>query len=231
VQYSVNENYMKNVKKILFIGDSNTLPRIENKNFIRLEDTYVYKVKRFFKKKNFDIEQVTWGGLQTSQLINFAVNYFAAWKPDYVVVHTGINDVKTQLLNVSTSNKIIRILEILNIKKIFFKNNILYNNKLLKYHSISKSSVGSFLEIIKKLKSSFLNSKILWIGIHCDRRIDFERFGTYKFINNFNEIIKKEFSENFIKIDSKKKNLANDGFHLTKRGHLILFKELCERIN
>ena len=150
---------MKNIKKILFIADSNALPRIENKNFIRLEDTYVYKLKRFFRKKNFEIEQVTWGGLQTSQLINFAVNYFVAWKPDYVVVHTGINDVKTQLLSASKSNKIIRILEILSIKKNFYKNNILYNNKLLKYHSLSKSSIGSFLETIKKLKSSFLNSK------------------------------------------------------------------------
>jgi lysophospholipase L1-like esterase len=222
---------MKNIKKILFIADSNALPRIENKNFIRLEDTYVYKLKRFFRKKNFEIEQVTWGGLQTSQLINFAVNYFVAWKPDYVVVHTGINDVKTQLLSASKSNKIIRILEILSIKKNFYKNNILYNNKLLKYHSLSKSSIGSFLETIKKLKSSFLNSKILWIGIHCDRRIDLQRFGTYKFINNYNELIKKEFLENFIKIDPKKKNLANDGFHLSKRGHLTLFKELCERIN
>jgi lysophospholipase L1-like esterase len=221
---------MKNARKILFIGDSNSLPRIENKNFIRLEDTYVYKVKSFLRKKNFDIEQVIWGGLKTSQLINFAVNYFAAWKPDYLVVHTGINDVKTQLLNASKSNKIMKILETLNIKKTFFKNKILYNNKLLKYHSISKSSVASFLEIIKKLKSSFLNSKILWIEIHCDRRIDFERFGTYKFVNNYNEIIKKEFSENFIKIDFKKKNLANDGFHLNKKGHSILFKKLVKKI-
>jgi lysophospholipase L1-like esterase len=218
-------------KKILIIGDSNSLPRYDDNNFLRLEDIYVYKIKNFFRYKNFDIEQVSWGGITTSQLINFAINYFEKWKPDFVVVHSGINDIKTQLLNSNKVKKIFRIFEFFNINKHLFKNNILYNNKLLKHHSISKTSLNSFLEIIKKLKNRFSNSKIFWIEIHSDRRIDFSRFGTYEKVKNYNKIIEKEFLENFIKIDSKKKYLLSDGFHLNRKGHLMLFKKLCKYIN
>jgi lysophospholipase L1-like esterase len=217
-------------KKILFIGDSNTFPRRDSKNFLRLEDIYVYKIKNFLRKKNFDIEQVSWGGITTPQLINFAINYFETWKPDFVIVHSGINDVKTQLFKSSIANKIFRILKILNINQKFFKRNFLYNNFLLNYNASCKTSLSSFLEIAKKIKYKFSNSNIFWIEIHSDRRINLERNNTYKFIFNYNKIIKKNFIKNFIKIDSKQKYISNDGYHLNKDGHIFLYKKLIKKI-
>jgi lysophospholipase L1-like esterase len=217
-------------KKILIIGDSNTLPRQDNKNFLRLQDIYVYKIKNFFRDKHFDVEQVSWGGITTSQLINFATNYFETWRPDFVLVHSGINDVKTQLFSSSTINKIYRILKILHINKNIFKNNFLYNNILLKYHAKSKTTLGDFSGVVKKIKCKFSNSKIFWIEIHADPRIDFERRNTYKFIINYNKIIKRELLKNFIKINFKKNHLSNDGFHLNKKGHLFLFRKIIQKI-
>jgi NDP-sugar pyrophosphorylase family protein len=80
-------------KKILIIGDSNSLPRYDDNNFLRLEDIYVYKIKNFFRYKNFDIEQVSWGGITTSQLINFAIK--KNYKVNACPIHENWVDIGT----------------------------------------------------------------------------------------------------------------------------------------
>ena len=81
-------------KKILIIGDSNCLPKynFDKKNQIILENTYLYRLKKKFHK--FDFEQVTIGGITTLELINHAISYYGSWRPDVLIMHTGINDIK-----------------------------------------------------------------------------------------------------------------------------------------
>ena len=88
----------KKIKKILIIGDSNCLPRYnaDTKNVIALEDTYIFNLKN--KLKNCHFEQVTLGGISTSELINHAIPYYLHWKPDILLLHTGINDTKSQFI-------------------------------------------------------------------------------------------------------------------------------------
>ena len=93
------------VKKVLIIGDSNCLPRIISKKIsVNLEDTYIFKLKK--KLKSDKVEQVVWGGLTTTQLSNFAISYYQKWKPDFIIIHSGINDVKNQFI----SNNSLKIL-------------------------------------------------------------------------------------------------------------------------
>ncbi|MDC1045832.1 hypothetical protein OAQ59_04485, partial [Candidatus Pelagibacter sp.] len=86
------------IKKILIIGDSNCLPRynFDNENTIQLEETYIFHLKN--KLKDYHFEQLTLGGISTSELINHAIPYYVNWKPDILLLHTGINDTKSQFV-------------------------------------------------------------------------------------------------------------------------------------
>jgi len=189
------------MKKILLIGDSNMLPY---NNKLKIEDLYVYKIKKFLKNKSFHVEQVSWGGITSSQLINFSTNYYRSFNPNFIIIHTGINDVKTQLLNTNFVNKLYTFLSLIGLNKKFFKNYILYNSFFLKFYSQSKVCTNDFLECIKKLKVNFKFCKILCVEVHANSRIDFERPGTLKFIKYYNKILKETFLENFITVGSKK---------------------------
>ena len=38
------------------------------------------------------------GGITTPELLNYSIPYFTNWKPDFIIVHSGINDTKSQLI-------------------------------------------------------------------------------------------------------------------------------------
>jgi lysophospholipase L1-like esterase len=220
---------MKKNKKILIIGDSNCLPRynMTNSNVIKLEETYIYKLKTKFKDYHF--EQITLGGILTSELINHAIPYFVSWKPDILLMHTGINDTKSQVKKGIFLKIIEKIFLFLKFSKKDFKSKFLYNPSILKYSSESKTDLNSFEKNINKLKILFSDSKIFWLEIFSDERIDDERPNTKKNIDKFNFILKKNFKQNFIEIGEikDKKFFTLDGYHLNKTGH----NKLCEKLS
>tara|TARA_B100000282_G_C31604603_1_gene431743 strand:+ start:89 stop:769 length:681 start_codon:yes stop_codon:yes gene_type:complete len=220
---------MKKNKKILIIGDSNCLPRYNasTPNVIKLEETYIYKLKTIFKDYHF--EQITLGGILTSELINHAIPYFVSWKPDILLMHTGINDTKSQVKRNIFLKIIEKIFLFLSFSKKDFKSKVLYNRSILKHYSESKTNLSSFEKNIDKLKILFSESKILWLEIFSDERIDNERPNTSKNIDKFNSVLKRNFKENFIEIGEikNKKFFTLDGYHLNKLGH----DKLCEKLS
>ena len=221
---------MKKLYKILIVGDSNCLPKYSNSNKDRLpiESIYTFKLKK--KLKKFLFSEVIWGGITTSMLINYAIGYYKQWKPDYIIVHSGVNDVKTQLFSEKTNQKIFKIFKIFNYNKKKFKNNIIYNPNYLKYKNTNKVSPTKFLLEAKKLKKNFKKSKIIWIGIHSNININKERPDTFRSTSIFNENLKKLFKKNFIDNDFKDIYFREDGYHLNQLGHKILFKKISKLI-
>jgi hypothetical protein len=220
----------KKTKKILIIGDSNFLPRYnaDIQNIIELEDIYISNLKR--RLKDYHFEQVTLGGITTTELINHAIPYYVSWKPDILLLHTGINDTKSQLTKGILLRILNKIFSLLNFTKKDFKSKILYNPSFLKYLSQSKTDLDLFKKNVNKIKLLFSESKIFWLEIYSDETIDEERPNTKKNIEKFNYSIKKILNENFIELKElkEKKYFTNDGYHLNKNGHLELANKLIK---
>lgn len=218
--------------KILIIGDSNCLPHynVPNKS-IDLEDIYTFKLQK--KLNNHIIEKVIWGGITTMQLTNFAISYYEKWQPDIVIIHSGINDVKKQFISNSLSHYIFKIFSLFNLSKKKYKDNVLYNPNLINFRSVPKVTTKNFKEQILKIKASFSKSKIIYIGIHSNLKVNNERPNTFQDIINYNKILKEEFKEYFIDngIFSSEQDYTEDGYHLNKKGHNKLLQKILEILN
>ena len=186
---------MKKLYKILIIGDSNCLPKYSNSKHDRLpiESIYTYKLKK--RLKSFLFSEVIWGGITTSMLINYSISYYKQWKPDFIIVHSGVNDAKTQLFSEKTNQRIFKMFKIFNYDQKKFKTNIIYNPNYLKIRSTNKVSAMKFLEDAKKLKKNFKKSKIIWVWIHSNKKINIERPDTFSSVLFFNEKLKKLFKK------------------------------------
>ena len=114
-----------NKKKILILGDSNLLPRYHgNQNdTVHIEDNYVYLLKQ--KLNNYHIECFTIGGVTTPELFNFSIPYFTEWKPDYVIIQSGINDAKSQFVSDKTSYYLYRLLSFFGLNKSIIKEKLI----------------------------------------------------------------------------------------------------------
>lgn len=108
---------MKNFIKVLIIGDSNCMPRLSKSKKENLPPEKIYTHMLRNKYKDFLFKEVVWGGVKTSMLIDYSVNYYKRWQPDFIIVHTGVNDIKTQLLSEKTSYKIFKITNFLKLDK------------------------------------------------------------------------------------------------------------------
>ena len=218
--------------KILIIGDSNCLPHYDLPNkSINLEDIYTFKLQK--KLNKHIIEKVIWGGITTIQLTNFAISYYEKWQPDIVIIHSGINDVKKQFISNSLSHYVLKFLSLFNISKKKYKNDILYNQNLINFRSVPKVKAKDFKEQILRIKASFSKSKIIYIGIHSNIKVNNERPNTFQDIINYNNILKEEFKEYFIdnSIFSLEHDYMEDGYHLNKKGHNKLLEKILEFLN
>ena len=221
------------IKKILIIGDSNCLPRynFDNENTIQLEETYIFHLKN--KLKDYHFEQLTLGGISTSELINHAIPYYVNWKPDILLLHTGINDTKSQFVKGLLLRIVTKVSLLFNFSKREIKSKILYNPFFLKFYSQSKTDINLFERNLNKIKLLFNESEIFWLEIYSDEKIDMERPNTKKNIELFNSSIKKFFKKNFVKLKElkDKKYFTKDGYHLNKNGHIKLADLLIKIFN
>jgi hypothetical protein len=221
------------IKKILIIGDSNCLPRynFDNENTIQLEETYIFHLKN--KLKDYHFEQLTLGGISTSELINHAIPYYVNWKPDILLLHTGINDTKSQFVKGLLLRIVTKVSLLFNFSKREIKSKILYNPFFLKFYSQSKTDINLFERNLNKIKLLFNESEIFWLEIYSDEKIDMERPNTKKNIELFNSSIKKFFKKNFVELKElkDKKYFTKDGYHLNKNGHIKLADLLIKIFN
>ena len=219
-------------RKLLIIGDSNCLPRYnsDSDDIITVTDTYVYHLQK--KLKNFDIQTMIIGGITTPELLNYSIPYYTNWKPNFIIVHSGINDTKSQLIKNNKSQLIYRILSKFNINKKKIKEKFIYNKNIIRFKSTPKVSIEDLRQQVIKFKNLFDNAKILWLEIYSDEKIDQDRPNTSQRINDYNNMLREVLKNSFIELQEIKNisNFTSDGFHLNKSGQFLLFEKLIKII-
>ena len=223
-------------KKILILTDSigNPQPFLGNDS-TELEETFPFIIKKNLKDTLF--HQITLGHAMSSNLLAQARAYISTWKPEYVLVCSGINDA-TPVPFSETEKKF--LFKYLLINKMgdkfrnYIKKNVQYNDKILWIRSKSRENPENFLLNLNKFINSFKSSKIFWYEIFVDDKEDKNKKNILNHINKFNKVLDESNSINFIKV---KKSLvegygiAKDNIHLNISGHKILARKFLDQIN
>lgn len=215
-------------KKILLLTDSTANPRpISLGEETLLESTYPYLLKEYFK--SYDFWQITFGGILTNDLLSQAISYFDNWKPDIIIVNSGINDCRIEPFTLRINKSIELILGS------YYKNikNFFYSSKFLKKFGSPATSYKKFNQLINKFKIIFDDSKIYWIEISCNEIYENTRPGTLNSKNKYNDLLKKVYDNQFIEIQSllsKKNSFQKDGIHLNSIGHNIIFELIIKKL-
>ena len=84
---------------------------------------------------------------------------------------------------------------------------------------------------IKIFKSLFQNSKIYWLEISSEDKLE-ENSGVLKNKNDFNEVLNDMFGENVIKIERNlinEKGFSRDCLHYNSKGHNIIYNLIKEK--
>lgn len=213
--------------KILILTDSTGNPRSFPINeIVNLEDTYPYLIRGKFKNSVF--YQISFGNIETEKLFNQAVGYLSHWKPDIIIVHSGLNDCRPEAF--SEFQKII-ILKFSRFFPILRKN--LYNPKIVKKRQVYRVNKKNFKKTVKKFLAVFKQAKIFWLEIVAHSDYEKIRPGVSSRITEYNKIIEDELKDNFVFI-KKSINEVNgfneDNIHWNKFGHKIVYEILLKKI-
>ena len=218
----------RNINKILIVTDSIANPRSFPEDYaVNLEETYPYLLREYYEEAVF--WQLSFGNILTSELIDQAIGYLSNWEPDYIIIHSGINDCRPE----SISNKEKNI-----IKKLsgpFFSRiqSLIYNPKLIKYRTIYRATPKEYSRALTKFKNIFSKSKFVCIEISADIDYENKRPGVIKRITEFNKIIRELFNERAVSMQEKLElnNAFNpDCIHINKVGHKLIFDEIVNVI-
>lgn len=213
--------------KILILTDSAANARtFPEKERVNLEETYPFLLRNEFKDSTF--HQISFGNIETEKLCSQAIAYLSHWKPDIIIVHSGLNDCRPEAF--SEFQKII-ILKFLNFVPLIRK--FLIYPKIIKFRQVSRVSKKSFKKTIKRLLAVFRDSKILWLEIVANSNYEKQRPGVTKRINEYNKILGDELKDNLIgikKFINEVNGFNSDNIHLNKEGHKIIANEIYKKI-
>lgn len=217
--------------KIVILTDSTGCPRIYPKSErVDLYETYPYLLKKEFSSSKF--WQLSIGNQISQLLIDQARGYLIHWKPDYIVLGTGINDVRPEAF----SQKVTEVFRFKGRLSILNKliNTILYMPVLINLFRKHRVTEKQFIKSIQSLKNTFKNSNIIWLEISCHNNYEKARPGILKRKNSFNQKIKNVLKGNYIEINnelSKSNFFTKDLHHFTKQGHSFIAKKIINHIN
>jgi hypothetical protein len=217
------------MKKILILTDSIANPRPSPiTEETSLEETYPYLLRDKFKNVTF--YQLSFGNITTEEILNQAIGYLSNWKPDFVIVHSGINDCRPEAFSEREKGFIRKLSSIS--PRLFAK--YLYSPTLIKLRQLTRVSESRFEKTLKKFKLIFKESVILWIEIAVGPEYEKIRPGVLKRIKSYNNIITSIYGDNVIKIYDnllEKNGLNMDSVHWNVEGHKDVYNILLERIN
>ena len=213
--------------KILILTDSTANARsfpISEK--VNLEETYPYLIRDRLRDSIF--YQISFGNIETEKLCSQAISYLTHWKPDIIIVHSGLNDCRPEAF--SEFQKMI----ILKLSRFFPSlKKYLYDFRIIRKRQLFRVSKISFKKTIKKFLAVFSEAKIFWLEIVAHSDYEKIRPGVRSRITEYNEIIEDELKDNFISI-KKSINEVNgfneDNIHWNKFGHKIVYERLLNKI-
>lgn len=217
-------------KKILILTDSVANPRpFPRQDLTILDETYPYLIRNHFP--DFKFHQLSIGNALSIELFDQAIGYFNHWKPDYVIVHAGFNDCRTEAF--SDLEKML-IFKSNNFISKFLKP-YLYSPKLINLRRKTRVSVRRFESSLSRFIQIFNYSKIIYVGILINQdSYEKKRPGTKNNVTTYNEVLCKRFKINFVDIHNiliEKKGFTSDDIHLNKVGHSLVAKTLISLID
>lgn len=204
-------------------GNPRTFPASE---IVQLEETYPYLLRKEFADSMF--YQLSFGNLETEKILNQAISFLTSWRPDFIIVHSGLNDCRPEAFSELQKNLILKFFIFLP-----FMRKILYNPKLIKFRQVYRVTKSSFKKDVKKFLSIFNNSKILWLEIIAKSNYEERRPGVNKRIIEYNKILKDLLQDNLIPIKDKVEKVNgfnNDRIHWNKFGHQAVTEQILLKI-
>jgi hypothetical protein len=215
--------------KILILTDSAANPRtfpVSEK--VSLEETYPYLIRNEFRDSTF--WQLSIGNMETEMIFSQAIGYLSDWKPDYIIVHSGLADCRPEAFSEFQKTFISKFLPR------FFpslrKN--LYNPRLIKRRQVYRVPKGSFRKTVKKFSLIFNEAKIFWLEIVAESKYENDRPGVGKRISQYNTIIEETLKDDLVYIKKpllQSVGFNNDGIHWNKSGHKVVSEILLDKIN
>lgn len=222
-------------KRILILTDSigNPQPYLGDDS-TSLEQTFPFLIKKDLKDTIF--HQITLGHAMSSELISQARGYISSWKPEYIIMCSGINDATPVFFSEKEKKILFKYLLINKIGrnlKNFIKNKIFYNERILWLRSRTRENDKNFILNLKKFSNSFRNSKIYWYEIFVGEEEEMKKKNILGNIKYFNQILDDQDDIKVIKVKNKlliNNGIAKDNIHLNIAGHQTFAKSFLELI-
>ena len=225
----------------MILADSAANPRTFPANdSCSLEETYPYLLQARFKNTIFWHNIMS--NVSTDKICSIAISYLNQWKPDVIILGSGINDARPEGIPEVVKNFINYIFLPLKIIEKYFPRTrgvykkcarLLEHKIFIKIISGYRVKPGAFKRTIKRLKLIFNEADIYCLEIFSDDNYEIQRPGSISRKKIYNNILKDEFEKNFLEIENLiKKNYGfnSDSIHLNKYGHQIIFEELEKKI-
>ncbi|RAW01301.1 SGNH/GDSL hydrolase family protein [Pseudochryseolinea flava] len=206
------------MKKVLILGDSLTLPRFKPES-CKHEDTWPVLLQDYF-----DVHAISIGG-GTIKDLHRQLEYHIAYKPDYVIIQSGIVDCAPRALGLLE----LEVMQQFWVTKRLVLPIVRKQSKYLRgFRNKTYTTPRDFASYLQKIRMQLGAVEMFSIGIlpSCP---EYEIIvpGVTKRVKQFNEILKNLFQENFIPTDTiDRAGIMSDHIHLNKDGHQFIFNSV-----
>lgn len=208
-------------KRILIISDSLALPRIKPEEVL-YEDTYPYMLRG-----NYEILQISFGGGTIKEIVHQA-HYYLSYKPDIIILHSGIVDCAYRAFPVFVDKGAVysKFLDLYKrtLAKIISPR---FLRNLFRYRYTKPLDFEASLHV---LRNDFPNAKLLAIGI-VQASSDYVKLipGIDKSIVQYNDIIKRVVGPGFIDLSELPTDgVMSDHHHINKIGHRFIYTSIID---
>lgn len=213
---------MENKFKLLIFSASLALPRAVEGSWTSYEETWPAILKR--KLPNIEINHCGIGSGTTSDLV-YQLRYWKAYQPDMVILQAGLGDCVPRAFKKSE----IEILNLFLPKRFVFYLTQKFKVKLRSIRNICHTNKYRFRKNILRFNSVYHD--VYALAICSDRSKKSNLPGYIHQIESYNHIIRDCLQESFINLDHlKSSDFVEDGFHLSKEGHIAIAKKILNLI-
>jgi hypothetical protein len=214
--------------KILVLTDSVANPRsFPASMVVRLEETYPYLLRHAFRHAVF--YQLSFGNVVTEDLVSQAVAYLTHWKPDFIVVQSGLADCRPEAFSEAEKAVIKRLPNRLfgGLKK------SLYDPSIIRRRQLHRVAPDNFRKSARKLSMIFAKSQVLWLEICAGAAYEQERPGVGRRMAEYNLILRDIFGDNVVPTQDLIRSVNGfnqDQAHWVASAHRAVGQLLIERI-
>jgi len=218
------------LKKVLIITDSLGAPRAEPE-LLKYEDTYTYKIKRFFKEKDVDVYIIAKSGLTSNEIVAFLDYYLSLYDPDLLLMHFGIVDCAPRAFTLNE----IKVANIFRFGFLLKWAGNRYHYFLTKLRKIKRVDVMHFKKNLNHINELCINNEVKLVCIPIlapTSEYIKTSYDINKSINEYNDILKQ--NSNMVDIDYYKieldKIFMSDKHHLNAYGCNFIYNETMKLI-